>query len=76
MDGADDDSTHADLRALFDDYARGRLDDWQRAVVDQHLYWCLPCRSALRAILQPDDAQYRPAPSRWWRVRTTRKDRR
>ena len=76
MDVPDGDPTHDDLRALFDDYARCRLDDWQRAVVDQHLYWCLPCRSALRAILQPDDAQDRPAVSRRWRVRATRKDRR
>lgn len=49
-----DDRSHDDMRARFDDYARGRLDDWQRGVVDQHLYWCLPCREELRAILQPD----------------------
>lgn len=61
MDGPDGDPAHDDMRALFGDYARGRLDDWQRGVVDQHLYWCLDCRSALRAILQPDDAQDRVA---------------
>ena len=63
MDGPGGD--HDDVRALFADYAQGRLDDWQRAVVDQHLYWCLECRSALRAILQPDDdAPDRAAPPR------------
>ena len=66
-----DDPTHDDVRALFGDYARGRLDDWQRAVVDQHLFWCLDCRSALRALLQPhDDEPERAAPARrWWRLR-------
>ena len=73
MDGPDDDPTHDDVRALFDDHARGRLDDWQRAVVDQHLYWCLGCRLDLRATLHPDRAaepDERPAaPRRRWRMR-------
>jgi hypothetical protein len=33
------------------DDARGKLDDWQRAVVDQ------PCRTELRAVLQRDRDQ-------------------
>ena len=74
MTGPDGDPTHDDLRALFGDYTQGRLDDWQRAVVDQHLYWCLDCRSALRAILQPDDEQERPL--RRWSPKARRTDRR
>ena len=73
MDGPDGDPSHDDLRALFGDYARGRLDDWQRAVVDQHLYWCLDCRLALRATLQPDGVaepgERRATPARRWRMR-------
>ena len=30
-----DDRTHDDMRALFGDYARGKLDDWQRARTDR-----------------------------------------
>lgn len=47
-----DDRTHDDVRALFGDYAGGKLNDWQRAVLEQHLFWCLPCREELRATLQ------------------------
>ena len=52
-----DDRTHDAMRALFGDYARDRLDDWQRAVLEQHLFWCLPCREELRATLQRDRDQ-------------------
>ena len=52
-----DDRTHDDMRALFGDYASGKLDDWQRAVLEQHLFWCLPCREELRASLQRDRDQ-------------------
>ena len=73
MDAPDHDPAHDDLRALLGDYARGRLDDWQRAVVDQHVFWCLDCRTALRAALQPErtgEPCDDPAPSvRRWRLR-------
>lgn len=46
--------THEECQGLFDDYTKGRLNDWEQALVQEHLVNCGECSNALVKFIEKE----------------------